>query len=149
MRRLGFTSSIADPDVWFRRLKQATGEDYYKYVLLYVDDVICISENAESVIRDDIGKDWELKGESISPPSKYLGGLLRDVTLSNGMKEWAFGLSQYVKAAVTNVQENLRKLSGNKNWDCCLPKRVQTPLSCNYRPEIDISPKLGEADASY
>jgi len=29
-----------DVDVWFRQSKQATGEDYYEYVLLYVDAVI-------------------------------------------------------------------------------------------------------------
>jgi hypothetical protein len=149
MRRLGFTSSSADPDVWFRRSKRASGEDYYEYVLLYVDDVICISENAERVIRDEIGRDWELKDESIGPPSKYLGGLLREVTLSNGVQAWAFGSSQYVKAAVANVQEHLRKLNGSKIWANCLPKRVQTPLSCDYRPEIDISPECDEADAAY
>ena len=149
MRRLGFTSSSADPDVWFRRSKRASGEDYYEYVLLYVDDVICISENAEKVIRDEIGRDWELKDESIGPPSKYLGGLLREVTLSNGVQAWAFGSSQYVKAAVANVQEHFRKLNGSKIWANCLPKRVQTPLSCDYRPEIDISPECDEADAAY
>jgi hypothetical protein len=50
MRHLGFTSSCADPDIWFRLLKWKTGEEYYKYVLLYVDDVLVISENAEKVL---------------------------------------------------------------------------------------------------
>lgn len=54
MRLLGFTSSKAVPDVWFRMSKRATGEEYYEYVLLYVD-VIVISENAERVLRDEIG----------------------------------------------------------------------------------------------
>jgi len=91
MRQLGFTSSNADPDVWFRQSKQATGEEYYEYVLLYVNDMIVISEHAERVLRDEIGEWWELKEESIGPPSKYLGGMLHEVTLSNGMKAWAFG----------------------------------------------------------
>jgi hypothetical protein len=33
MGHLGFTSSRADPDVWFRSLKQTTGEEYYKYCM--------------------------------------------------------------------------------------------------------------------
>ncbi len=81
----------ADPDVWFRPSKQATGVEYYKYFLLYVDDVIVISEHAEKVLRDEIGEQWELREASIGPLSKYLGGMLRLVTLSNGMKAWAFG----------------------------------------------------------
>ena len=79
MGRLGFTSSRADPDVWFRLSKRSTGEEYYEYVLLYVDDVLVISENAESVMRKEIGKYWKIKEESIGPPTKYLGGKLREV----------------------------------------------------------------------
>ena len=71
MRRLGFTSSSGDPDVWFRQSKEATGEDYYEYVLLYVDALIVISENAEQVIRDEIGEHWELKEDTIGPSWWY------------------------------------------------------------------------------
>ncbi len=35
MSHLGFTSSCADLDVWFGRVKQTSGEEYYEYVLLY------------------------------------------------------------------------------------------------------------------
>jgi hypothetical protein len=56
MGHLGFTSLHADPDVWFRPSKQATGEDYYKYILLYVDDVLVISEHADKVLCNKIGQ---------------------------------------------------------------------------------------------
>ncbi len=58
MGRLGFTSSRADPDVWFRLSKRSTGEEYYEYVVLYVNDVLVISEKAEAVLCKEIGKDW-------------------------------------------------------------------------------------------
>ncbi len=61
MGQLGFTSSRADPDVWVRLLKQSTGEEYYKYVLLYVDDVLVISEFADSVLRKEIGQHFVLR----------------------------------------------------------------------------------------
>jgi hypothetical protein len=143
MRRLGFTSSCADPDVWFRLSIRKTGEEYYKYVLLYVDNVLVISENAEKVLQTEIGEQWVLKPESIEPPSKYLGGLLWQVTLSNGMRAWAFGSSQYVNSAVTNVYTHLQK-RGDK-----LPYKAPTPISSGYRLEIDMSPELSKADASF
>ena len=87
---LGFTSSRADPDLCFRLSKRSTGEDYYEYVLLYVDDMLVISEKAEAVLQKEFRKDWILKEESIGPPSKYLGGKLRQVTLKSGVKCWAF-----------------------------------------------------------
>ncbi len=95
MSRIGFTSSQADSDVWFRLSTRSTGEVYYEYVLLYVDNVLVILERAESVLSKEIGKFFVLKDESIGPPtSMYLGGKLRQVELLNGVKAWAFGSSQ-------------------------------------------------------
>jgi hypothetical protein len=79
-------SSLPDPDVWLRLSKRSTGEEYYEYVLLYVDDVLVISESAEKVLRNEIGQHFVLGDESIGPPSQYLGGKLRLVTLDNGVK---------------------------------------------------------------
>jgi hypothetical protein len=76
MGQLGFTSSCADPDVWLWLSKQTTGEEYYEYVLLYVDDVLVISKNADNVLRKEIGQHFVLREESIGPPSQYLGGKL-------------------------------------------------------------------------
>ena len=57
--------------VWITRLsEQTTGDEYYKYALLYVDDVFVISENAESVLRKEIGQHFVLRDESIGPPSQ-------------------------------------------------------------------------------
>ncbi len=58
MGHLGFSSSRGDPEVWMRLL--STGEAYYEYVLLYVDDVLVISERAEKVLRTEIGQHFVL-----------------------------------------------------------------------------------------
>ena len=143
MNHLGFTSSRADPDVWFRRAKRTSGEEYYEYVLLYVDDVLVISERAEQVLRKEIGQEFVLKDESIGKPTQYLGGKLREVTLENGVSAWSFSSTQYVQAAVKNVEEYLSS-KGEK-----LVAKAPTPFSNGYRPEIDMSPELESADASY
>ena len=74
MGHLGFSSSRVDPDVWMRLSKRSTGEEYYEYVLLYVDDVLVISERAEQVLRQELGQHFVLCEESIGKPSNYLGG---------------------------------------------------------------------------
>ncbi len=76
MGHLGFSSSQVDPDVWIWLLKRSTGEEYYEYVLLYVDDVLVISECAEQVLQQEIGQHFFLRKESIGKPSNYLGGKL-------------------------------------------------------------------------
>jgi hypothetical protein len=91
MGQLGFTSSHADPDAWLRLSKGSTGEEYYEYLLLYVDNILVSSENAAIVLQRIIGQHFVLQDESIGPPSQYLGGKLCEVTLENGTKAWAFG----------------------------------------------------------
>ena len=74
MQFLTFPSWKADTDVWMRRAIKADGSEYWDYVLLYCDDVLVISENDEATLRNEIGKYFELKEESIGLPSIYLGG---------------------------------------------------------------------------
>ena len=143
MSHLGFESCKADPDVWMRPAVKADGSEYYEYVLLYVDDALCISERAEHVLREEIGKYFPFKEDSIGAPTQYLGGKMRMVQMANGVKAWAFSSSQYVQAAVKNVEEYLTK-QGMK-----LPARAETPLSSEYRPEIDISEELDASEGAY
>ena len=140
---LGFQFSKADPDVWFRSAKRSNNDEYYEYVLLYTDDCLVISDRGEDILRKEIGKYFQLKEESIGPPTIYLGGNMRQVTVANGTKAWAFGSAQYVKTAVKNVEDYLHKQGET------LPNRVTTPLSNGYRPEIDISEELKPDKASY
>jgi hypothetical protein len=146
MRHLNFISCPADPDVWMRPAKRSDGSDYYEYILLYTDDILIVSENAEEVLRKDIGRYFALKEESIGPPKIYLGGSVRKVTLDNGVECWAFSSSQYVQAAVKNVEDYLSKRNDDK-WK--LPAKAETPMKTSYRPELDVSPELGPTEASY
>ena len=56
MHNIKFTSYFADSDVWMRKSKQGDRTAYYEYVLLYIDDFFVISDNADNVIREEIGK---------------------------------------------------------------------------------------------
>ena len=146
MHFLGFHSCPADPDVWMRPAIKADGTKVYDYVLLYTDDTLVISENAESILRNELGRYFELKQDSIGPPKIYLGGHLGKVQLENGVWAWGFSPSQYVQAAVKNVEECLAK-EENKGWK--LPRNADTPMSSTYRPELDVSPELEPHDAAY
>ena len=146
MRYLNFVSCPADPDVWMRLAITSGGSSYYEYILLYTDDTLVISENAEHVLRNELGKHFTLKEESIGPPKIYLGGSVRKVQLDNGVECWSFSSSQYVQAAVKNVEDCLDKHE-NPNWK--LPKKAETPMQTSYRPELDVSPELNASDAVY
>ena len=63
--------------------------------------------------------------------------------LENGQKCWAFGSVQYVREAVQNVVNHLKKRGEG------LAEKSVTPTTSGYRPEIDINPELGSEDAAY
>jgi hypothetical protein len=105
MGHLNFESCLADPDVWMRPALKADGSEYYEYILIYTDDVLVVSTDGERILRDRIGRYFELKDESIGPPTIYLGGHLRQVELTtNGVKAWAFS-SQRVPVCSRGGQE--------------------------------------------
>ena len=109
MTHMNFELSSADPAVWMGKEKQKNGEEYYECVPFCVDDCLVISERAESILFDKIGKVFELKEELIGKPSQYLRGKLWEVELENGTTCWVFGSSQYVKTAVKIVEAYSKK----------------------------------------
>ena len=69
-----------------RPATKSDGSEYYEFVLLYTDNVLCISENSEKTIREEIEKYFDLKKESVRPPKIYFDSQLRQVVLDNGIK---------------------------------------------------------------
>ena len=61
MRHLDFVSCPANPDVWMRQDIQADGSEYYEYILVYTSDDLAVSENQEKLLRDELGRYFELK----------------------------------------------------------------------------------------
>jgi hypothetical protein len=143
MQQLGYSPCLADPDVWLRPAKQPDGTDCYEYVLLYVDDALAIGVEAENMLRGEIGRFFELKEDSIGPPKIYLGARMREVVLDNGVKAWGVSSSQYVQAAVKNVETYLSTI-GQK-----LQAKADTPIQTSYSPELDVSTELDPKEASY
>jgi hypothetical protein len=38
------------PDVWFRAATKVTNEEYYKYLLVYMDDILAIGIKPQEVL---------------------------------------------------------------------------------------------------
>ena len=146
MNELGFISCKADSDVWMRKAVTDRGVEYWEYVLLYVDDILCVSHRGEDVLRNEIGVHFTLKESSIGPPDQYLGGKVRKRTINTtegDVEAWTFSSTQYVKEAVNNVSNYLKEHKSK------LPKDRDDPIKRDYRPELDESAELSDVDAAY
>jgi hypothetical protein len=132
---MGYRPTYADPDVWMRPAVKPDGFEYYEYILCYVDDVLCISHDPMKSMRR-IQSDFKLKDDKIEPPDMYLGATLDKMRLESGKYCWTMSPEKYVKAAVTNVEEELAK-RGKR-----LPSKCVTPFSSGYAPWLEESPEL-------
>ena len=55
---------------------------------------------------------------------------VRKVMLNNDVDAWAFGLSQYIKLAVKNIEDYLEKQDTPNCWK--MPTKTERPLKTMY-----------------
>jgi len=145
MRQLGYEPCWADPDLWYKpMIRPDDGFKYYAYILLYVDDCLCIHHDAEGALKE-LDKYFQMKPGSIGNPDVYLGSKLRMVTLDNGVQAWSSSPSKYIQDAVTNVENYLAtQYPGRK-----LKNKLSGPWPGDYASELDDSPELDPTKANY
>ena len=112
MVEMGYKSSLTDPDVWLRPHRNPSGDDYYDFCLIYVDDILCVNHNPETTM-DEISKLYLLKEGYVGPPKKYLGEDIYRFKCKYGLMVWSMSSDEYVKNMVKNVENIL--ISDGKN----------------------------------
>ena len=75
-------------------------------------------------VQDDLN----LKDDKIEPPDIYLWATIANMNLESGKYCWTMLPEQYVKAAVTNIEEDLAR-SGKR-----FPSKCVTLLLSNCAP---------------
>jgi hypothetical protein len=143
LEELGFNNTYADPDVWIRPATHNNFQ-YYEMILVYVDDILCISKDEKSIM-DRIAKLYRLKDGSLQQPERYLGANIDRWTLDDGRLVWSMSAKSYIKNAVANVENELSSQGSTHK----LRSNAYLPMKTGYRPEIDISPTLSDDMASY
>ena len=79
-------STEYDTDVWINRVTTYNGTDYYKYMLVYVNDVIHLSKYAQEDVLNL--KQIYLLKEGFGPSDRYIGANIYKVQLDYGRTVW-------------------------------------------------------------
>jgi hypothetical protein len=140
---LDFTPSKADRDVYIRPAVAKDGFEYYEMILVYVDDLLILSEDASKLLKL-IDAKFKLKPDSIGPPTTYLGAQVEPFTLPDGVTVWSMSARKYVKESIRNVRQMLMD-DGGLNLPAC---KSSAPIPTDYRPELDVSRELDDQMAS-
>ena len=147
LRDMGFKSCLADPDVYLRPATRPDGHEYYEYILVYVDDVLVISHQAQ-LVMDQLGERYTLKAGSVKEPTEYLGAdikkyMVPSETFEEPTECWAMSSDTYVKRAIADVNRTLGEIGQQ------LKTKVTSPMAAKYRPELDTTPELDDRKANY
>ena len=142
MNDIGYTSCLADPDVWLRPNMKSDGSTIYEYILIYTDDILAIGLDPKLALNQVNGY-CKLKEGSIGPPNIYLGAKLHAFINPDGKMIWTQSSSDYVLEAVKNTEAWC-----DKN-DMRLLSHCNTPMSTGYRAELDTTPLLSHEQANW
>ena len=114
-------------------MMKSNGQPYYKYVLVYVDDIICVSETPHVLMEQLRAVPYPLKGND-GPPTLYLGTTIGKYH-ENQYECWTMSATRYLEGALKIVKERI---------GTTLPKNVDTLMILAYNPELDTSPELND-----
>jgi hypothetical protein len=93
---------------------------------------------------DQLQSVYTLKEGSVGEPTEYLGCGIKRYDIPGCEKpRWAMTSDLYVKRSVEEVERELAHIGQ------CLRKKVTTPVSADYRPELDATPELDARRANY
>jgi hypothetical protein len=138
LRDLGFISSLADPDVWIRPSTiPEEQQDYYKYILVNVDDLLVISHRGTELLELLTDK-YQYCLKDVGPPKRYLGAVVGRYD-KNGTSTWYLSAKDYLIKAIPIVEGHYGTLNKVK---------ADTPLPPNYHPEDDNSAFLKDEEVA-
>lgn len=78
---------MADPNLLMKVCTRETKygiEKYYSYILRYIDDILCVHDDPDS-ISTQLDKYFPHKPDSVGEPEIYLGAKLMPMQLENGV----------------------------------------------------------------
>ena len=136
LKSMGFNHSLADNDFWMKMDTKIDGTYYYSYILVYVDDILILSEDPKAYMQM-LSEQYYVKESSIGAPNLNLGTQYKLVTGRSVNPAWSSSTDRYVKEATSIVFERM------DNMGLKLTRRHKSPdhpfSNAVYWPELDMS----------
>ena len=130
MLQLNFRPCKADSCVWLREMK-----DKYKYIAIYIDDLLIASEELQKIIQDLKGK-FKLKIKGDRPLEYHLGcdyKLDKDLGCDYKLDNDGTLVAQPTRY-INKIIESYEKMFPDENFI-----NAKSPLEKNDHPELDNS----------
>ena len=109
---LGFTSCVyTDADVWRKPITKKNGNEYYSYILTYVDDCLVVHEDPEQIIHSLSKEPYNYRLKDVGPPTRYLGAEIGYYDIGN-IRTRYMSARIYLKHAIEEIEREWGNLFG-------------------------------------
>ena len=147
---LGFDPCYgADDNVYIKAEKNPEGDEYYSYIIVYVDDVLCISKTPTFYLNKIKGQ-YRLKQDP-ETPTMYLGADISRFEIQDESGEsyttWAMSADSHIKKALEVVETRLQL--DHLQFRHSKKTATQPFTSPLYRPETDTSEECDNKQAEF
>jgi hypothetical protein len=96
MKHLGWHPCRTDRDLWMKaETIPDSGVLYWAYILIYVDDILCVYNDPGSPL-ENLDEYFKMKEGSIQVSTLYVGAKLKKTVLRNGVVAWDMSSRKYV-----------------------------------------------------
>ena len=139
---MGFKScSQSDTDLYMKKDNKNNRELYYRYLSVYVDDLLSIGEDAYLPINM-LDQFFRRREGSLGYKDRYMGENSERTQTTDGRVIWSMNSQDYMKNDIEKVNKLARE-DGNT-----LHKRGKgkNPMLKDYLPELDASKELEDPD---
>ena len=138
---LNYFPCQADQDVYMKESIKPNGEKYWSYIIVYVDDILCIHHDPRIPMKQ-ISNIYRMKDGSISTPKVYLGANIKEWSSQdeNGQSShcWAQSSETYTRESVRVVEALMQK--HNLEYTASRRHGTKTPFSTSeYKPELEAT----------
>jgi hypothetical protein len=99
----GYSSSKADPDLWWKSKTKPNGDQYYSIILVYVDYVLHVDHNPDDLMNQ-LSSIYRLKDKA-EAPDRYLGTNIDKVQTQDGSVTWSMSSREYLTNAIANLEK--------------------------------------------
>jgi hypothetical protein len=103
---------------------------YYKYVLVYVDDLLVISEKPGTIVTQ-LSEEYQYCLKDVGSPTQFLGANIAKKSLNN-----LFPQRHIWKRHLRQLSQDFNTLFGKSQFD--------TPAPMKFHPEVDTSDFLDD-----
>jgi hypothetical protein len=123
-----------------RAAKKSNGDEYYEYILTYVDNCLIVSQDSGRIISS-LEQEYYYELKDVGEPKRYLGTKIGKYSFPDSMSAWYMSARLYLQQAIIEVERQFGNL-----LKIFKPSTLDVPIQPGSHLELDDTQFLEDDD---